>query len=110
MVTLISRLSVKLVFYHSHNVVRKCQPYVKDVRGEIQRALRELLPPGLIDVFGEVDVKYDSLLRIRYAPGILYAGREGCSLPGFTRLVTGCHLLAVTYMAVTYHAGVLTAT
>ena len=46
---------------------------IREVRGEIQRAL-EMLPPGLVDVSGEVDVKYDSLLRLRYAPGIVYAG------------------------------------
>ena len=48
---------------------------IREVRGKIRRAL-ELLPPGLVDVFGEVDVKYDSLLRIRYAPGIQYAGTK----------------------------------
>lgn len=34
-----------------------------------------MLPPGLVDVVAEVDVKYDPLLRLRYAAGIQYAGR-----------------------------------
>lgn len=37
---------------------------IKRVRLEIRKAL-ELLPPDLVNVVAEVDVKYDSLLRIR---------------------------------------------
>ena len=47
---------------------------IRLVRDAISQSF-ELMPPGAVTLFGEVDVKSDSLLRLRYSPGIEYAGR-----------------------------------
>ena len=58
---------------------------IKGVRDAISRSFL-LMPPGAVTLFGEVDVKSDSLLRIRYAPGIEYAGRGDSRKKGDRKL------------------------
>ena len=58
---------------------------IKGVRDAISRSF-QLMPPGAVTLFGEVDVKSDSLLRIRYAPGIEYAGRGDSRKKGDRKL------------------------
>ena len=39
-------------------------------------SLKRHIPEGVVHVYGEVDVKDDSLLRVRYANAIHHAGRD----------------------------------
>ncbi len=51
-------------------------PRVRNLRDAVLGSLKRHIPEGVVHVYGEVDVKDDSLLRMRYANAIHHAGRD----------------------------------